>query len=84
MTMSICKICGWPPPKYEEDATIYSAGEYCDCCGFMYGLDDRNPKYVRLSRQEWLKTGAKWFRLEERPDDWDLEEQLANIPEAWR
>ena len=35
-------------------------------------------------RNKWLSEGAKWFMKKEKPENWDLEEQLKNLqlPEA--
>lgn len=83
MFMSICKICGWPLPKYEPDPILFTVGDICVCCGSHFGLDDKILKHVRARRQRWLNAGAEWIISEEKPEDWNLEEQLANIPEGW-
>ncbi len=45
-----------------------------------FGFDDIEFKNVTFAtaRNNWLKNGAKWFNKNEKPKNWDLEEQLKN------
>lgn len=54
--------------------------DICNCCGAEAGCDDWNIAY----RQQWLRRGAPWFEERERPANWNLEEQLKNIPIKFR
>jgi hypothetical protein len=32
-----CPVCGWPKLEFDP---LYSACEFCDCCGTEFGYDD--------------------------------------------
>jgi hypothetical protein len=80
-----CRVCGFlnvlPPWGEDDDYPDYGI---CDCCGVEAGLDDRSLVGIRLYRKEWLDSGAKWFKPKLKPENWDLEEQMKNIPERFR
>ena len=84
MYIKLCNVCGWSPEIYDPDPPLYDVGDFCDCCGCEFGIEDRTLAQVRSVRNHWLKNGAKWFTPEDKPENWNLEEQLAQIPEEWR
>ena len=78
-----CRVCGFnqdAPPWDENGAPSWYI---CDCCGTHFGYGDTILKAVRSNRQKWLDNGAQWFSPEEKPENWNLEEQLKNIPPEW-
>ena len=80
-----CRVCGYPSP----DAPWGPDGEtptfdFCRCCGVEYGYQDSSPFAARRYRSEWLKSGAKWEDPKAKPENWDLDAQLRNIPEEFR
>jgi hypothetical protein len=79
-----CRVCGLEqdePPRNEQGRASY---DICVCCGTEAGFDDLTLTGVRQRRKEWLDNGAQWFRKREKPPDWDLEQQLKNIPPEYR
>jgi len=77
----VCPVCGYPglaePPYGEDGAGSY---EICPSCGFEFGFDDDSEgTSPEQHRRAWLARGAPWFDPEAKPDDWDLEAQLANL-----
>ncbi|UYZ63572.1 hypothetical protein [Hymenobacter weizhouensis] len=85
MSTWYCRICGldydtspWGPDERTPDYTI------CDCCGVSFGYEDYTPAAARQFRVEWLRRGAPWFCPRQRPADWDLAGQLAQVPPAYQ
>ncbi len=80
-----CRICGFYYENY------YPWGESCDsptydicvCCGAEFGFDDISEYSAREYRSEWLKKGAKFFHPASCPENWDISEQLKNIPKDY-
>lgn len=52
----------------------------CDCCGVEFGYEDYTKESVKAYRNKWLEVGANWWKLKEKPKDWDIKKQLQNIP----
>ncbi|MCP3959018.1 MAG: hypothetical protein GY719_14295 [bacterium] len=77
----LCPVCGWDgllEPAYDENGR--GSHEICMSCGFEYGFDDHSEGVTHAQhRQRWIATGARWFNPDEKPEDWDLETQLANV-----
>jgi hypothetical protein len=76
-----CRICGLlqeDPPWGEDDKT--PSFEICACCGVEFGYEDINFVSIRNYRARWLEEGAEWFDVKAKPMEWNLEEQLKNIP----
>jgi hypothetical protein len=79
-----CRICGldqFIPTRDENGVPDYAI---CGCCGTEAGYHDEVLIAIRAHRALWLESGAKWFEPKLKPVDWNLEEQLKNIPpEFW-
>ncbi len=58
--------------------------DYCPCCGVEFGYADATPAAARAFRAKWQTAGAQWSEPEARPCNWDLEEQLSDIPQEFR
>lgn len=56
----------------------------CACCGTESGYQDTRLQAVLNARKRWLDAGAPWSEERERPADWSLERQLAQIPPRFR
>nr|WP_223184472.1 hypothetical protein [Streptomyces sp. CBMA152] len=56
----------------------------CPCCSNESGIGDDNVSQVRELRGYWVVTGAPWDESKLRPANWNLLEQLSNIPPQWR
>lgn len=76
-----CRVCGLKQtePQYGIDG-ISPSFDYCDCCGVEFGYGDTTPKAAKLNREKWLNTGAIWRDPSKKPDGWDVEVQLAQVP----
>lgn len=78
-----CRVCGYGGGEiYWEGALPTYA--ICDCCGAESGVNDSSPGDVRRYRQEWIADQCPWFDFRKRPADWDLGQQLGNVPPEWR
>jgi hypothetical protein len=54
--------------------------EICHCCGYQFGYDDGSEGIGHSEyRSNWLTSGAKWFRANRKPAEWDIEVQLARL-----
>lgn len=84
-----CRICGYDEERFWEHGVPTSA--ICPCCGTESGIEDMGDpgdweglRGIRNFRGYWVGNGAQWDTPTERPKDWDLLKQLANIPPEWR
>ncbi len=74
-----CPVCGLE----QEDDVAKLTGYICVCCGEEYS--GYFPKeYILDLRQKWIEAGYAWDVPRERPPDWDPQEQMKNIPVAFR
>jgi hypothetical protein len=84
-TLYRCRVCGWklPDPPWGMDGRtpLY---EYCPCCGVEFGYQDATPAGARRFREQWLARGAHWAEPDQRPEQWSLDDQLAEIPIEFR
>jgi hypothetical protein len=85
ISINVCRVCGkiQCEPPWGEDG-ISPNYTFCDCCGVEFGYGDCWLIAIHSSRKRWLDQGAKWDNPKERPVDWDLEEQLKQIPEQFK
>jgi hypothetical protein len=76
-----CRVCGLlqGDPPWGEDGSSPTFN-ICPCCGVEFGYEDSLVKGVHLYREAWLKKGAPWQKPKNRPQDWDLEAQLSQVP----
>lgn len=76
-----CRVCGFKfqdPPWGEDDNTPDFT--HCPCCGVMFGYGDALPSSAKRWRERWLASGARWDAPNQKPENWNLEEQLKQIP----
>ncbi len=78
---NICRVCGLfqESPPWGEDGDTPSF-EICACCGVEFGNDDSTIVAIHRTRKEWLNKGAKWFISKFKPLNWNLAQQLSQIP----
>jgi hypothetical protein len=76
-----CRVCGLilDEPPWGKDGETPSF-DICLCCGVEFGYEDSLLKGIRTYRESWLSNGAKWCYSKSKPTEWDLNEQLKNIP----
>lgn len=77
----ICPVCGFDgllEPAYGPGGS--PSYEICSACGYEFGFDDDSEGVSQAAhREKWVASGAPWFDPEAKPDDWDLETQLARV-----
>ena len=80
-----CRVCGLKQtePPWGEDGKTPSY-EICSCCGVEFGNEDYSPESLKKYRDNWISGGAKWFSSKEKPANWDMKNQLAQIPEKFK
>jgi hypothetical protein len=81
-----CRICGLYhiDLPWGEDG-ITPTFNICPCCGVEFGYEDDTDREGAINiRKAWLAHGAKWLNEKRRPPDWNLEQQLRQIPTAFR
>jgi hypothetical protein len=80
-----CRVCGLiqDEPPWGRDGTT-ATFDICDCCGVEFGYEDSTLAGVKRYREQWLAEGAEWHTPTAKPADWNLEQQLALVPAAWR
>lgn len=77
----ICPICGYDkleePPYDEFGEPSY---EICPCCGIEFGFDLENDHITQDEyRKKWINNGGEWFDPQEKPQEWDIRQQLKNV-----
>ena len=85
MPLWYCRVCGldydqspWGPADDSPDYTT------CHCRGVEFGYEDYTPDSARQYRAGWLADGASWFYPNVKPDNWQLPQQLRQVPELYR
>lgn len=80
-----CRVCGLDHgyPKWGDDGRCPDF-EICGCCGTEAGYEDYTIQSALLARKRWLEGGARWFDPRARPESWDLDTQMAQIPPVFR
>lgn len=82
---NFCRVCGLKQhvPQYGEtgDCPTY---EFCDCCGVEFGYQDTAIESAKVFREQWLAAGYRWHVPEIKPNNWDVHEQLLQVPEAFQ
>ncbi|MBF0504600.1 MAG: hypothetical protein HQL14_05805 [Candidatus Omnitrophica bacterium] len=77
----ICPVCGFNGLKeipYDKHGS--ASYEICLCCGFEFGFEGKGN--MALFREDWIRKGAPWFSPGLKPENWDLQKQLANLKEG--
>lgn len=79
-----CRVCGY----YNDNLPWGKDGncptyEICPCCGVEFGNEDCTKESTKQYRKKWINDGAKWFEPEEKPKNWNKEEQFINIPQEF-
>ncbi len=81
----ICRVCGLvledPPWGVDGKTPLF---EFCLCCGVEFGYGDWTVGAAKNWRRKWLSKGAVWFDASEKPEEWDVESQLKNVPPEFR
>ncbi len=81
----ICRVCGyWDLTEPWGEDLKSPTFHFCFCCGVEHGYGDSGYKAIKMWREKWIAEGAKWDEEERRPENWNLEEQLKNIPEEFK
>jgi len=86
---TLCLVCGLAFIGDDSELPWGPDGEsptfnFCPCCGVEFGYGDFTIESVRQRRSEWVAAGHEWRQPDERPAEWDLEAQLARLPERVR
>ncbi len=78
--MYVCVVCGYDKLEVEQYNNRLPNFSVCKCCGFQSGYDDLDQGYTFAEyREKWINDGAKWFKPNEMPSDWDLVKQLKKL-----
>lgn len=79
-----CRICGLQheDPPWRNDNTTPSF-EICICCGCEFGYEDIHLENIRRYRNKWIQEGAKWCKSNYKPLNWNLYEQIRQIPSLY-
>jgi hypothetical protein len=85
--LQCCRVCG----AYSEgffpwgESGLTPTHDICFCCGIEFGIEDSGSlEEIKAYRERWIDMGGEWCLLSAKPADWNLEEQLANIPDRFR
>jgi len=82
MDQYFCFVCGKsagtdPPWGEGGDCPTF---EICPCCGCEFGYEDCRASGIKKNRMAWIAKGCPWFNPMQRPDGWNVTDQLRNIP----
>jgi hypothetical protein len=80
-----CRICGFCYDGYYPWGPDNKTPTYdiCECCGGEFGFDDYTLDDIRSYRKKWVSEGAKFYVSLHRPEHWNFEEQLKNVPKDY-
>ena len=83
--LTVCRICGLNHGYaiWGDDGKS-PTHDICDCCGTEFGYEDCQLSAIRKNRQKWIEGGAKWYNENQKPENWNLEDSLRNIPEEFK
>jgi len=54
--------------------------EICDCCGVEFGYEDCTVESANIYSEKWIVKGCISFSPSKKPKDWNMQEQIKNIP----
>ncbi len=84
-TKNNCRVCGLyiidPPWGEDGQSPTY---EICSCCGVEFGNEDYTMESTKKFRNKWLSENIKWFDVKQKPDSWDLKNQMLDIPDGFK
>jgi hypothetical protein len=77
-----CRVCGLlqSEPPWGEDG-MSPTFFYCPCCGVEFGYGDATLKAIKNWRANWISTGYKWSDTKSKPENWNVKDQIKDIPE---
>jgi hypothetical protein len=80
-----CRVCGLyqGEPIYGLDGHSPTFN-ICDCCGVEFGYEDTILPAIYRYRGQWIQTGCLWHSRRSQPEDWNLAQQMTQIPLAYR
>jgi hypothetical protein len=80
-----CRVCGHNREfdAWGGDDNLNFSYDICDCCGAEAGVEDFSVEVARRYRKKWIDSGANWFTSSAKTHNWNLEEQLEQIPQHW-
>lgn len=80
-----CRVCGLlhPEPPWGLSGNDPSY-EICPCCGVEFGYEDCTKIGVLSYRKRWLDSGGHWKFKKLQPSDWNMDEQMSQIPKDFR
>ena len=53
---------------------------FCHCCGLKIGRESSSIQEVHEKRDQWLLHPEFWHDQKTKPDEWNIEKQMENIP----
>ena len=84
MEIFYCRVCGYnnyPDEFWEDETPMYTI---CPCCGCESGNEDYTAESTKNYREKWIAKGANWFKPKEKPENWNMIEQLKNVPQEYK
>ena len=79
-----CRVCGLHVDDAPWGDNKTPSYEICFCCGVEFGNEDYTVESTKRYRALRLKSGAKWFSPNRMPVDWNLKQQLENVPDIFK
>ncbi|MGW0650963.1 hypothetical protein ACWD4T_19510 [Streptomyces umbrinus] len=84
-----CRMCGYDDTFWEDG---WPTSAICTCCGSESGIGDmgaepgswKGVRSLHAFRGWWTGHGAQWSCPHSKPHDWDVLQQVMNIPAPWR
>ena len=76
-----CPVCGYPELKEKPYSFGIGSTEFCQCCGFQFGVTDDDYKVSHEEwRKVWIARGCPWFSVGYvAPCGWNAYAQLRSI-----
>lgn len=80
-----CRVCWYKnidKPWWDNNKT--PTFDICPCCWVEFWYEDNNLSSVISYRNKWINDGCNWFDINLKPINWNLNEQLFNIPDNFK
>ena len=81
-----CRVCGLDHEYFiwGQDGKSPTF-DICECCGVEFGYGDTSVQNCIDIRKHWIEVeNAKWRDHKLKPEGWNLEQQLRQIPNKFQ
>jgi hypothetical protein len=78
-----CPSCGFDLSDSNVWYVLLDTRVFCPCCGLKFGRVPPPIPEVREIRDRWLMHPEFWHVQKAKPEEWNIEGQMENIPKEY-